>query len=54
MCGPKFCSMEISHQIRDAAESAEQAANLEAAAIQEGLAEKSREFRTKGLQLYGE
>ena len=33
MCGPKFCSMEITQQIRDAA------------AVEAGLAEKAAEFR---------
>ncbi|RMI34468.1 phosphomethylpyrimidine synthase ThiC [Nocardia stercoris] len=40
MCGPKFCSMRISADIR------------EAAAVQEGMAEKSAEFAEKGNQVY--
>jgi phosphomethylpyrimidine synthase len=44
MCGPKFCSMEITQQVRDYAA----ARGLEdAAAVEAGLAEKSAEFRTK-------
>lgn len=40
MCGPKFCSMRISHDLRaDAARLA-------------GLAEKSQEFRARGQSLY--
>jgi len=43
MCGPKFCSMEITQQIRDYAEA--QAVEVEAArAI--GLADKAEEFRS--------
>ncbi len=43
MCGPKFCSMEISQQVRD------YAANLEA---EKGMAEKSEEFRQQGSEIY--
>jgi phosphomethylpyrimidine synthase len=38
MCGPKFCSMRISHEIRDAAEA--------------GMQEKAREFRESGGEIY--
>jgi len=42
MCGPKFCSMEITQQVRDYAASR----GLETlAAVEAGLAEKSVEFR---------
>ncbi|HET9372992.1 MAG TPA: phosphomethylpyrimidine synthase ThiC [Vicinamibacterales bacterium] len=41
MCGPKFCSMEITQQIREFAES--RGLSLEEA-VETGLAEKSREF----------
>ena len=40
MCGPKFCSMKISQDVR------------EFAAAQEGMAEKSAEFRAGGGQIY--
>jgi phosphomethylpyrimidine synthase len=45
MCGPKFCSMEITQQVRDYA-----AANGmdEESAVSAGLAEKSAEFREAG------
>ena len=39
MCGPKFCSMELTQQVRA----------LEA---RQGMAEKSREFRAKGGSIY--
>ena len=42
MCGPKFCSMEITQQLRDYA--AEQGVAVEEA-VELGLAEKSREYR---------
>jgi phosphomethylpyrimidine synthase len=38
MCGPKFCSMKISQDIRDAA--------------QVGMSEKAREFREAGSEIY--
>ncbi|MBA2669823.1 MAG: phosphomethylpyrimidine synthase ThiC [Gemmatimonadetes bacterium] len=38
MCGPKFCSMKISQEIRATAEA--------------GMQEKSREFREKGSEIY--
>jgi phosphomethylpyrimidine synthase len=45
MCGPKFCSMEITQQVRDYAASRGLA---DGAAVETGLAEKSVEFRKKG------
>ncbi|MCR4373340.1 MAG: phosphomethylpyrimidine synthase ThiC [Acidobacteria bacterium] len=42
MCGPKFCSMEITQQIRDYAEA--QAVDVEAAR-RKGLADKAEEYR---------
>ena len=48
MCGPRFCSMEITQQIRDYA--AERGLG-ERAAVVTGLEEKSAEFR-KGRELY--
>jgi len=44
MCGPKFCSMQITRDLRE-----------EAAAIQareQGMAEKSAEFLEKGAEIY--
>jgi phosphomethylpyrimidine synthase len=38
MCGPKFCSMKISQEIRASAEA--------------GMVEKAREFREKGSEIY--
>jgi phosphomethylpyrimidine synthase len=56
MCGPKFCSMEITQQVREYAEThSTDAAAVEAAdAIRQGLDEKSAEFRRSGLEIYQE
>ncbi|HWB16735.1 MAG TPA: phosphomethylpyrimidine synthase ThiC [Vicinamibacterales bacterium] len=45
MCGPKFCSMEITQQIREAA--AQQGVSVDEA-IEIGLAEKAAEYRRQG------
>jgi phosphomethylpyrimidine synthase len=47
MCGPKFCSMKISEDIRDLAESQATAVDVEAA-----MRDKSREFLKQGADLY--
>jgi phosphomethylpyrimidine synthase len=48
MCGPKFCSMELTQQVRDYAK---QKGVEEAAAVEAGMDEKSAEFR-KGREIY--
>ena len=49
MCGPKFCSMEITQQVRDYAKQL----GIDAeAALNEGMDAKSREFAEKGGELY--
>ena len=40
MCGPKFCSMELTQQVRSMAEA------------EAGMEEKSREFRAGGAAIY--
>ena len=46
MCGPKFCSMRISHDIRDRAEGESAArAAVEQSRIEQGMAAKAVEFR---------
>ncbi|HEU5003621.1 MAG TPA: phosphomethylpyrimidine synthase ThiC [Actinomycetota bacterium] len=51
MCGPKFCSMRISQDVRDYAA----AHGLDdAAALQAGMAEKAEEFAAGGGQIYVE
>ncbi len=49
MCGPKFCSMEITQQVRDYA--ARQKLG-EKDAIGSGLQEKAQEFRKGGSEIY--
>ncbi|NDK37926.1 phosphomethylpyrimidine synthase ThiC [Pseudoxanthomonas gei] len=49
MCGPHFCSMKITQDVRDYA--AEHGVE-ETAALEEGMAEKSAEFRAQGAQVY--
>ncbi len=49
MCGPKFCSMRISHEVREFA--AEHGLSVEAA-ITVGLKQKASEFRQGGGNLY--
>ncbi len=40
MCGPKFCSMRISQDLRDAAQA------------EAGMREKARAFRESGAEIY--
>ena len=49
MCGPKFCSMKITQDVRDYAAAKGVA---EAAALQEGMAEKSAQFKAAGGEFY--
>lgn len=51
MCGPKFCSMKISQEVRDYAR---EHGLTEEVALQEGMADKSAEFRQQGGDLYHE
>ncbi len=56
MCGPKFCSMKITAEVRDYADglSDNEKADLQrqAAEARKGMEEKSAEFKTKGSQIY--
>ena len=49
MCGPKFCSMKITQDVRDYA--AEHGMD-EIVALDEGMAEKAAEFRSQGAEVY--
>ena len=51
MCGPKFCSMKISQDIRNAA-AAEPRQATDAAALRDELARKAAEFRKSGGEIY--
>lgn len=44
MCGPKFCSMKISQEVRDYASKKRE--------IETGMEEKSKEFKEKGGEVY--
>jgi phosphomethylpyrimidine synthase len=50
MCGPKFCSMKITQEVREYA--AQKGLAAETAAVAEGLREKAEEFRRGGGDLY--
>ena len=58
MCGPKFCSMKISQEVREYAKDTEQVAADQAISIKmlddplEGMRQKSEEFRSTGSELY--
>ena len=45
MCGPKFCAMKISHEVRDFAAKQE---------AEKGMAEMSKKFRDAGSEIYKE
>ena len=49
MCGPKFCSMKITQEVR---EYAAQHGIDTAAALEEGMAVKSAEFKAGGGEMY--
>ena len=49
MCGPHFCSMKITQDVRDYAA---QKGLDEAKALEEGMREKAEEFRHKGSEIY--
>ena len=52
MCGPQFCSMKITQDVRDYA--AAQGILDESAALEHGIAQKAREFNEQGGNVYRE
>ncbi|MBY5980959.1 phosphomethylpyrimidine synthase ThiC [Ferrimonas balearica] len=53
MCGPKFCSMKITQEVRDyAAANPEALIEIEPLDADAGMAAKAEEFRQSGAQLY--
>ncbi len=50
MCGPHFCSMQITQEVRDYA--ARKGINDAQAAVEQGLKEKALDFREQGGELY--
>jgi phosphomethylpyrimidine synthase len=51
MCGPKFCSMRISQDVRDYAAARKVPVAM---AVVEGMREKSAQFRETGASVYVE
>ena len=49
MCGPTFCSMKITEEVR---EYAEKLGLEEQAALEKGMADKAKEFAEKGAEIY--
>jgi phosphomethylpyrimidine synthase len=49
MCGPKFCSMEITQQVRDYAAKLNETPEM---AAERGMEEMSEKFKIKGSQIY--
>jgi len=57
MCGPKFCSMKISQDVRDYAAEQERNQGSEEQTVifkdaAEGMQQKSKEFRQQGSEIY--
>jgi phosphomethylpyrimidine synthase len=50
MCGPKFCSMKISQEVRDAARGTND--TLSTAEIRAAMEKKSEEFKAHGSEIY--
>ncbi len=50
MCGPKFCSMKISQEVRDAARGTND--SMSTAEIRAAMAKKAEEFRQGGGEIY--
>jgi phosphomethylpyrimidine synthase len=50
MCGPKFCSMKISQEVRDAAKGKND--TMSTAEIRAAMAKKSEEFKQAGGEIY--
>lgn len=50
MCGPKFCSMKITQEVRDYADS--KGINKIPVAMEQGMEEKASEFRQEGAEIY--
>jgi phosphomethylpyrimidine synthase len=49
MCGPRFCAMQITQEVRDYAA---RIGTSDARALEAGMEEKSREFVEKGAEIY--
>ncbi len=51
MCGPKFCSMQITQEVRDYAR--REGIGIEVA-VEKGMADQARQFREEGAEVYKE
>ncbi|TLF51965.1 phosphomethylpyrimidine synthase ThiC [Halomonas urmiana] len=57
MCGPKFCSMKISQEVRDSvfkSEAKDKRLDGEQDAVERGMQEQAERFRQEGAELYKE
>jgi phosphomethylpyrimidine synthase len=54
MCGPKFCSMKITQDVRDYAATLNDPAGAAADAAEAGMAEMAKKFRDMGSEVYVE
>ncbi len=54
MCGPKFCSMKITQDVRDYAATLNDPAGAGASAAEAGMAQMSKKFRDMGGEVYVE
>ncbi|SMY39051.1 Phosphomethylpyrimidine synthase [Photobacterium malacitanum] len=52
MCGPKFCSMKISQEVRDYAKELQQIDITLTDNVSDGMQQKAAEFRARGSELY--
>ena len=50
MCGPHFCSMKITQDVRDYANSI--GINDVGAAVEQGLKDKAKQFKAHGVEIY--
>ncbi len=53
MCGPHFCSMKITQDVRDYAAKQKEFKGIEVN-VEEGMAQKAAEFREQGAEIYKE
>ena len=52
MCGPKFCSMKITQEVRDFAKAQAEKVAVSEAEAEAGMAEMSKRFHDEGGEIY--
>ena len=52
MCGPHFCSMKLTQEVRDLPDAEVAAAELDAAELEAGMRAKAEEFQQQGGEIY--